>query len=336
MLSLDMIRKIVIAPAISGREDAVAAAISAQMEGCCDELYRDKLGNLIAVRHGSAPDGERRRVMLAAHMDEIGFFVTFIEDSGFIRLTPIGGISFAAAAFGTVVFANGTRGVLVPDAGVKPADYAADKFYVDIGAKDKKDAERRVKIGDYFVLEPTVTRLMGRRIAGRPLDDRIGCVAMIEVARRLPTPKDDIYYVFTVQEEVGCRGAKTAAFAIAPDVAIAYDVTGTGDTAGAKPMAVKVGGGAAIKIKDSSVICTPSLVEALTAVAKREKIAHQLEILPYGGTDTSSMQMAGSGCVAGCLSIPTRYIHSGVETIDLGDVEACVALTVAYLAGGAQ
>lgn len=328
---LDLVKKIVKAPAISGREDAVADIIRAQMEPLCDEITRDKLGNLICLKRGSAPDGERRKIMLAAHMDEIGFFVTFIEDNGFIRLTTIGGINFVAAAYTTVVFGNGTRGVLVPETGTAAGSLTFDKFYVDIGAKDKKDAERKVKIGDYFVVEPTVTRLMGKRIAGRPMDDRIGCVVMIETARRVSAPRDDVYYVFTVQEEVGCRGAKTSAFAIAPDVAIAYDVTGTGDTIGAKPMAVKVGGGAAIKLKDSSVICSPDLVAALTATAKAGKIPHQLEILPYGGTDTSSMQMAGSGCAAGCISIPTRYIHSGVEMIDLGDVEACIALTAAYL-----
>lgn len=330
---LDLIRKIVKAPAISGREDAVAEVIRGQIEPYCDEIYRDKLGNLIACKRGTAPDGERRRVMLAAHMDEIGFFVTFIEESGYLRLTPIGGINFVAAAYHTVVFGNGVKGILVPESGTAAGSLTFDKVYVDIGAKDKKDAERRVKIGDYFVLEPSITRLAGKRIAGRPLDDRIGCVVLVETARRMSAPRDDIYYVFTVQEEVGCRGAKTAAFAIAPDLAIAYDVTGTGDALGAKPMAVKVGGGAAIKLKDSSVICDPALMTEIEAKAKAAKIPHQIEILTYGGTDTSSMQMAGSGCVAGAISIPTRYIHSGVEMVDLGDVEACVALTVAYLGG---
>ena len=330
---LDLVKKIVKAPAISGREDAVAAVICAQMTPLCDEVYRDKLGNLIAVKRGSAPNGERRRVMLAAHMDEIGFFVTFIEENGFIRLTPIGGINFVAAAYTTVVFGNGVKGVLVPEAGTAAGALTFDKFYVDIGAGNKKEAERRVKIGDFFVVAPTVTRLTGKRIAGRPMDDRIGCVTLIEIARRVTAPRDDLYYVFTVQEEVGCRGAKTVAFAIMPDVAIAYDVTGTGDAQGAKPMAVKLGGGAAIKLKDSSVLCNTELVAALKRTAEAKKIPHQLEILSSGGTDTSSMQMAGSGCVAGALSVPTRYIHSGVEMIDLGDVEACVALTVAYLEG---
>ncbi len=328
---LDLVKKIVKAPAISGREDAVAEVIRAQITPYCDEVYRDKMGNLIALKRGTAPDGERRRVMLAAHMDEIGFFVTMIEDNGYLRLTPIGGINFIAAAFHTVVFGNGVKGVLVPESGTAAGSMTFDKFYVDIGAKDKKEAERKVKVGDYFVLEPSVTRLSGRRIAGRPLDDRIGCVVLVEIARRLTAPKDDIYYTFTVQEEVGCRGSKTSAFAIAPDLALAFDVTGTGDAIGAKPMAVKLGGGAAIKLKDSSVICDPALMEEITQTAKDAKIPHQIEILTYGGTDTSSMQMAGIGCTAGAISIPTRYIHSGVEMVDLGDVEACVALTVAFL-----
>ncbi|MBR6708270.1 MAG: M20/M25/M40 family metallo-hydrolase [Clostridia bacterium] len=328
---MDLIKKIVKAPAISGREQAVAAVIRSQMEPLCDEVYLDKMNNLIAVKRGTAPEGERKKIMLAAHMDEIGFLVNYIEDNGFIRMATIGGISFAASAYSTVVFANGVKGVLVPEAGTAAGSFAVDKFYVDIGAKDKKDAERRVKIGDYFVVEPNVTRLAGRRIAGRPLDDRIGCVVLVEVARRLTETRDDVYFVFTAQEEVGLRGAKTSAFAIAPDYAIAYDVTGTGDTIGAKPMAVKLGGGAAIKIKDASVLCNLDLVASLEQTAKENKIPYQLEVLASGGTDTASMQAAGVGCVAGAISIPTRYIHSSVETVDLGDVEACIALTTAWL-----
>lgn len=231
---LNLVKKIVKSPAVSGREDAVADIICAQMAPLCDEIRRDKLGNLIAFKRGSASDGERRKIMLAAHMDEIGFFATFIEESGFIRLTAVGGINFVAAAYTTVVFGNGTRGVLVPETGTAAGALTFDKFYVDIGAKDKKDAERRVKIGDYFVVEPTVTRLTGRRIAGRPMDDRIGCVALIETARRVTAPRDDVYYVFTVQEEVGCRGRRRRR-SPAPDVAIAYDVTGTGDTVAPSP-----------------------------------------------------------------------------------------------------
>ena len=138
-----------------------------------------------------------------------------------------------------------------------------------------------------------------------------------------------MYYVFSVQEEVGCRGARPAGFSIAPDVAIAFDVTGTGDAQGSKPMAVKLGGGAAIKIKDQSAICDATLVEKMKETAKENKIPYQLEILTFGGTDTASMQLAGEGCRAGCISIPTRYIHSPVETADEKDIKAAIELTVA-------
>ena len=182
-------------------------------------------------------------------------------------------------------------------------------------------------------MEGGFTRLLGRRIAGRPLDDRIGCAMLIKIAEALKeTPcRDDVYFVFSVQEEVGVRGSKTATFGIMPDIGIAYDVTGTGDTIGAKPMACSVGGGAAIKIKDASVLCDRELVEALAEVAKESEIKYQYEILVAGGTDTSSMQMTGAGCRAVALSVPTRYIHSGVEMLDLADAQACIDLTVAWL-----
>jgi endoglucanase len=163
------------------------------------------------------------------------------------------------------------------------------------------------------------------------MDDRIGAVVLIEAAKRLQgvSVKNDIYLCFTVQEEVGCRGSKTAAYAIMPEIGIALDVTATGDTQGAAPMAVKLGGGAAIKIKDSSVVCDRGLVEIMKKEAEDKKIKHQFEILTGGGTDTSSMQQTGAGCLAGCISIPTRYIHSSVETIDMADVEDSVKLTMA-------
>lgn len=328
---LDTIKKLTAVCSVSGRETKVREKIAEYISPLTDECEVDSLGNLIAVKKGSGEN--KKKIMLCAHMDEIGFMATYIEDSGFIRCANIGGINFVAAAFGKVVFENGVRGVIVPDAGTKPEDLKCEKFYVDIGAKDKKDAERKVKVGDCFVLESDITRLLGKRIAGRPLDDRIGCVALIEIAKKLSgvDVKDDIYFVFSVQEEVGCRGAKTAGFSVAPDYALIFDVTATGDAASSKPMEVKLGGGAAIKIKDASVICHTQVVEKLISLAKEKKIKAQNEILLVGGTDTSAVQMSGIGTRAGALSIPTRYIHSGVEMLDLGDLEACIDLAVAFI-----
>ena len=319
------------APSVSGREEKIRSEIQTLIEPLTDSVYTDALGNLIAVKHGSAKDA--KKIMLCAHMDEIGFLVTFIEDSGYLRIANVGGISYTASAFTEVVSENGVAGVLVPNSGTKAADFAFDKFYIDIGAKNKKDAERKVKVGDFFVCRPSLTRLMGKKVCGRPMDDRIGCAVMVKIAEYFAenAPKNDIYYVFSVQEEVGCRGAKTAAFAIGCDYALVYDVTGTGDTSGATPMACAVGDGAAIKIKDSSVICHKDVVDSLVALAKENKITHQCEILTYGGTDTSSIQMSGVGAKVGALSIPTRYIHSGVELLDLGDAEACVLLSEKFI-----
>ena len=330
---LNLMKTLTAVRGISGREKALSDKLLTIVAPITDKCWNDSMGNLIAVKNGSAPEEERGKIMLCAHMDEIGFLVTYIEESGFIRVNAIGGINWVAAAYTTVVFGNGLKGILVPEAGTAPADLKQEKMYVDIGAKDKKEAERRVQIGDFCALEGGITRLCGRRITGRPLDDRIGCAVLVKIAEKLKDEPvaDDVYFVFSVQEEVGIRGAKTATFGITPDIGIAYDVTGTGDSAGAKPMACSVGGGAAIKLKDSSVICDHELTQEFAAVAKECDIKHQFEILAAGGTDTAAMQMSGSGVRAAALSIPTRYIHSGVEMLDLNDAEACVDLTVAWL-----
>ena len=325
------LKALCLVPSVSGREEAVREKIKQLISPYTDESYTDNLGNLVAIKHGT--DADKKKIMLCAHMDEIGFLVTYIEDNGFIRVSTIGGINLVASSSSLVVSERGVKGVLVSESGVKAADLSADKFLIDIGTKTKKETERKVKIGDFFVAAPSLTKLCGSKVSGRPLDDRVGCAVLIEIAKAYAerAPRHDIYFTFSTQEEVGCRGAKTASFGISPDYAIVYDVTGTGDTVGAKPMECALGKGAAIKIKDSSVICHAEVVEALKSVAKKNGIPYQLEILTYGGTDTSSIQMSGLGTRAGALSIPTRYIHSSVETLDMSDAEACVKLTIAFI-----
>ncbi|MBR7112298.1 MAG: M42 family peptidase [Clostridia bacterium] len=319
-------------PSVSGREGGIRDLIASLMRPLVDEITVDAMGNLICLKKGTA--GTPKRVLLAAHMDEIGFIVNYIEDSGYLRVAPIGGIDYVAAADSLVVFENGTKGVLVPEGDLKRGEAPkAEKCYIDIGAKSHRDAEKRVKIGDTCALAAGLTRLCGSRVCGRPLDDRVGCAVLVEIASRLSAPADDVYYVFSVQEEVGCRGAGPAAFGIAPDVALIFDVTGTGDTLSASPMAVKLGDGVAVKIKDKSVICDASLVEELLLLAKSKGIAVQCEILTYGGTDASAVQMTGLGCKTGALSLPCRYIHTGVEMLDMNDVKAAADLAIAYLGG---
>ena len=324
------LKELCLCPSVSGREEKIRAKLEQLIAPFCDEYRTDALGNLIVVKKGS---GTGKRVMLAAHMDEIGFLVTFIEDSGMLRIAPVGGISLAAAAYSRVVSENGVKGVIVPEDKVKAADYKSEVFYIDIGAKNKKRAEAQASIGDFFVATPSLDKLLGDRVCGRPLDDRVGCTALLGIAEAMQSVpcEHDVYYVFSVQEEVGCRGAKTAAFAIAPHVALCFDVTATGDTPDCTPMACRMGEGAAIKIKDASVICDEDMTCRLCELAKQKKIKAQKEILLFGGTDTSAMQLAGAGAAVGALSIPTRYIHSGVEMCDLGDVQSCIDLGVEFI-----
>lgn len=327
------LKKLIGAVSVSGREFGISAVIADEIAHFVDEVKSDAMGNLICLRRGS--DENAPATMLVAHMDEIGFIVHYMEENGYLRVSPIGGIDYTAAANCEVLFENGTRGVLVPEGDRKAGEAPkAEKCYIDIGADSRAAAERRVRIGDCCALTPHLTRLYRNRVCGRPLDDRIGCAVLLEIAKQLKAPAGDVYYVFSVQEEVGCRGARPAAFGIAPEQALVFDVTATGDTVGAAPMAVKLGDGVAIKIKDRSVICHAGLVAELQACAKEKGIKAQNEILPFGGTDTSAVQMTGLGCRAGALSIPCRYIHSGNEMIDLSDAEAAVALAVAYLEEG--
>ncbi len=320
------LKKFVMADGVSGDEAGIRAVLAAEMKPYVDEIRTDAMGNLICFKKGAGKNP--KKVMFAAHMDEIGFMVNYIDDKGFIRLSKMGGINYAAAAFSEVVFANGVKGILVPEARTAPADFGPEKTYCDIGAKNKKEAEKKVKIGDTCRITPSLTKMLGTRVYGRPIDDRIGCVMLYEAAKSLTNCVNDIYFVFTVQEEVGVRGAKTSAFGIMPDYAVACDIGGAGDVPNAAPFAVVIGSGIAIKLKDGMVICHKTMIDTMKKIAEETKTPYQLEVLEGGGTDTCMLQQAGAGCIAGALSVPTRYGHSGVELVDLSDVAGGVKILV--------
>jgi len=329
---LNILKKLTAIPSVSGREQNITKFIAEYAAPYADEITYDPLGNLI-VRKKAARDGAKK-LMFAGHIDEIGFMVTGFTDKGFVRLATLGGVNLYAAAYTVIVFENGVKGVLCPDRGAGVGDWRIEKFVCDIGANSKKEAEKKLAIGDTAIYAPGVTRLMNNRYAGHAVDDKIGAAVMLKALENTASKPyaNDTYFVFTVQEEVGCRGSKTAAFNVQPDYAVAYDVTSTGDMVGAPQMEVKLGGGAAIKIKDSSVICDAEFVKLLEKLADDNKIKWQPEILTAGGTDTSSMQMAACGAKAGAISIPTRYIHSQSEMFDLADTSAIIALTEALIA----
>ncbi|MBO4277753.1 MAG: M42 family metallopeptidase [Clostridia bacterium] len=329
----DLIKKFQSELSVSGGENTLADVISGVLEPVADSVTRDAMGNLIVYKKGRYGG---KKVMVAAHMDEIGFVATAIEESGLVRVANVGGINPVASSYTPVVFENGVKGVLVIEDGTKTEDITNKKLLVDIGAENASAAKRRVHIGDFCACAPMVWRLNKNRVASKAFDDRIGCAIAAYAALNCKNPAFDTYYVFTVQEEVGCRGSKPAAFGIMPDYAVALDITPAPAAGNPNKLTVKLGGGAAIKIKDSSVICSPMLVDRLAEIAENNKIKYQYEVLTAGGTDTSSMQVAGTGCHAACISIPTRYTHTPVETLDLRDVKACADLLCAFIREGIE
>jgi len=306
----------------TGFETEVTEKIRAYIADRVDECTVDALGNLIAHKKGSG-----KKVMFSAHMDEIGIVVTYIDDDGFLRFSNVGGLNVLTMLGGRVRFANGTIGVIGREKG-DLKDLTIDKMFIDIGAANKEEAEQKVSVGDFAICHREFADL-GQRLVAKSMDDRIGCAVLVEAIRRLDHSDNDLYFVFSTQEEVGLRGARTAAYGIDPDLGIAIDVTRTGDTPEAPRMDVSLGKGAAIKVKDASVIAHPKVKQLMVRLAKANRIKHQLEVLEAGGTDAGAIHLTKSGVPSGTISIPCRYVHSPSEMVDLGDVENCVELVLA-------
>ena len=308
----------------SGDEGDIRAVIHQLARPWADEITSDVMGNLVARKKGSGP-----KVMFAAHMDSIGFIVTHIEKEGCLRVGKLGGISPKDVLNTPVRFKNGVRGVLVAE------EKAEDKLkledcYIDIGARDEEQARSLVQVGDTAVYDTAVTEVNGRVISPY-LDDRIACAILLKAMEQVGPCENDLYFVFTVQEEVGTRGAKTAAWSVDPDYGIAVDVTDVDDTPGsAKYGTCKLGRGAAVKVMDSSVICQPEVVKALEQCAQDKGIAVQRDIIRAGGTDAGPIHVTRTGVRTGGISIPCRYIHTPTEMADLSDVQSCVDLAVAF------
>ena len=310
----------------SGDEGGVREKITELARPWADEMFTDTLGNLIVHKKGDGP-----RVMLAAHMDSIGFIVTHIEKEGFLRVGRLGGISPKEAAYAAVRFKNGVRGVFAPEEKADFGKLKLDECFIDIGAENEEEARKLVQVGDTCVYDRSI-RTRGGRVMGPYLDDRIACAVLLCALERMEKPACDLYLVFTVQEEVGLRGARTAAWWAEPDVGIAVDVTDVDDTPGSeKGGTTRLGQGAGIKVMDSSVICHPEVVARLEELARREGIPVQRDILRTGGTDAGAIHTTRLGVKAGGISIPCRYIHTPAETADLQDAKACVRLVTAFV-----
>ncbi len=350
-MNIDLLKRLCETPGVSGREERVRALIEEEIKGLFDEVETDPLGSLICRRHprSETADGEQRplRVMLLCHMDEIGFYVSHIDDKGFLWLDPAGGFDprnlFSRRVL--VCTDDGDRlGVMNPCTPPIHLSEPEDRkkvpdlkdFYVDLGLPKKK-VEKHVRVGDYVVMHEPFAEV-GDKLVSKALDNRIACWLGIEIVRKLhknKTPHScEIVVTFTSQEEVGLRGARSAAFAVRPDVGIGLDVTLACDTptvADHEQVTVQ-GKGFALHVKDASFIADHGLVKELEAVAKKNKIPYQRSILRRGGQDGAAAQQAAAGAKAIGVTVGTRYIHTVIEMIDRGDLQAAHDVLAAYLA----
>jgi Cellulase M and related proteins len=323
---LALIRKLVETPGPSGQEGLIRAAVLEEIKAHVDEVRTDALGNLIA-RVGTKQAGGLR-VMVSAHIDEIGLMVTHVDANGFARFIAIGGVSPLSCIGGRVLFMNGARGVIGCERLEPNSAPTLEKLFIDTGALSREDCP--VSVGDVCGFERPFLDL-GAHLVAKSMDDRVSAAVAIQALRALKKTPHEVYFVFSVQEEVGLRGATTAAYGVNPDVGLAVDVTRTGDTPRTVKMEVALDKGPAIKVRDSSFIADPRVVNWMVAAAKAAKLPYQLEVLEAGGTDGRAIQLAHAGVPAGCLSIPCRYIHSPSEMVSYADVENAVKLLVQLL-----
>jgi len=338
-MDFDLLKKLCQAHGVPGREDRLREIVMDALRPMMDEVKVDVLGNVIGHRSGPAD----RKVMMAAHMDEIGFLVKFITKKGFLRLQPLGGFDprqlFAQRVLVHTERAGPLRGILSyttkPTHLLEPEERnkapKIENFFVDLG-RPVDEVKSVVRVGDMVTMDRNMESC-GDGLMGKAVDDRVGLFVMIEALRMLKESKVDLYAVATAQEEIGLRGATTAAYTVAPHIGIALDTTLANDYPGVQEhdAVTELGKGVAIKIMDSSVLSHPRLVEHFRDVAARNDIPHQMEILPRGGTDAGALQRSREGSVSITLSVPTRYIHTVNEFVHCQDVEAAVQLLAHYL-----
>jgi putative aminopeptidase FrvX len=333
---MKLLKKLCEAAGIPGHEVEVRKIVEDALEGHVDSVATDALGNVIAHKSGEGPV-----VVIAGHMDEIGFFVSYIEEeTGFLRINPVGGfdpINLVAQRVvvhtesGDLVGCIGRKAVHILRDEEKKKPLELRDMFVDLGLSEETVA-KRVRIGDTVTLRQDFIEY-GDLISCKALDDRVGVYVGIEALKRAKKLACDLYFVGTTQEEVGLRGARVAGFSIRPQIGIALDVTIAADTPDVPPKdrVTQLGKGVAIKVRDSGSISHPALVRAMRRLAEENDIPYQMEILPRGGTDAGGLQLAQEGAAVITLSIPTRYVHSVVESLHPDDVEATINLLVAFL-----
>ncbi len=338
-----LLKKILDASGISGYEKEIAQIMKQELKKTCSEVIIDNFGNVIAKK--GLPAGRqgkgKKKIMLAAHMDEVGFLVKYINKEGYINFIKIGGID-DRILLGQRVIIKSKKGDIRGIIGAKPPHLLKDEeskrpvkyedMFIDIGCKNREEAQKKVEIADSIVFDADSGNLNGDLYYGKAIDDRVGCYALIKIMEKLKI-EAEVYAVATVQEEVGLKGARTSSFKINPDFAIAIDTTISGDTPGIKETesALKLGEGVAITVIEASgrgVIVDEKVKELFIETAKSNKIKYQIDVIEGGMTDGAIIYMNREGIQTGVLSIPTRYIHSSTGVFNIRDLESAVDLAV--------
>jgi putative aminopeptidase FrvX len=325
---------------VTGREDQVRNLMVQLMTPLADEIQVDRLENIIAIKKGKPGSP---KIMLAAHMDEVGLMVKTITKDGFLKFTKMGGIDDRILPAQRVMV-HSKKGAFSGIIGSKPPHIqkeeerkkiiSYDELFVDIGVESKEGAAKLgVSIGDSIAFDVKYSQLSEEAVIGKAFDNRAGCITMVETLKLLSQTDCTVCAVGTVQEEVGLRGATTAAFGIDPDLALALDVTIAGDVPGVREFdtTVKMGNGPALTISDSGLITHPKILRWLIDTAEEEKIPFQLESGLLGSTDAARISITRQGIPCGTVSIPTRYIHSPVGMLSLKDIENSAKLTAAAI-----
>lgn len=306
----------------SGDERDIAETIRRLAEPCSDECITDTMGNLIAHKRGTGP-----RIMFVSHMDSIGLIVTHIDEKGYLSFGKLGELHPESLLHTPVRFRNGVRGVVSLRRSVSWKEMTVNDLCLDIGADNEEEAKRMVQVGDTAVSDLPVISA-GTRIVSPCLDNRASCAALLRAMKRIGRHSGDLYFVFTVQEELGFRGSKPAAFSVDPDFGIVVDVTSADELDEKRKGSPRLGGGVAIKVMDNSVICHPELVEFIENTALSSDIPCQKDVALQGLSDGGSIHTTRSGVKTGGISVPCRYLHSSVEMIDLADLRATEDLIV--------
>ncbi len=332
----DLLQELTETSGVPGYEDRIREVVRRELEPEVDELRSDGMGNVVGTIEGSSDAS----VVVAAHMDEIGFMVRHVTEEGFVQVDALGGFDARVLKAQRVTIHTDDEDITGLIGSVPPHTLDEEQLeskpevkdiHIDTGL-DGEEVNERISRGDLVTLEQTTERV-GDNVTGKALDDRVCLFAMLEAARRIENPEVTIHFAATVQEEVGLRGANALGVDLDPDLAIALDVTVANDVPGfeAADHVTELGEGAAIKLKDSSVITNPKVHRRLRSVAEDEDIEFQLEVLPAGGTDTAGFQRAGGAVPAGAISIPTRYLHTVTESANVDDITATIDLLTAFL-----